>query len=170
MMTEENTNITPLDIKKKQFSTAFRGFDIKEVESFLEILTGDLEELILQREDLRKVLHAKEREVEEVKERESSSRKTLEGLQKILTEERGRAEVSGKQIVREAELKASEILMQSREEQISLQNEIQQLKRMRREFLAKVGSLVDSYKKIIEQDQETLDAEMRIDSSDVQMI
>ncbi len=169
-MTEEQTNITPLDIKKKQFSTAFRGFDIKEVETFLDILTGELEALILQREDLRKVLEAKEREVEEVKERESSIRNTLEGLQDILTEERSRVEEKGKHIIREAELKASEILMQSREEQLSLQNEIQQLKRLRREFLAKVGSLVDSYKKIIEQDQENLDAEIRIDSSDVQMI
>ncbi len=96
-------------------------------------------------------------------------RKTLDGLQQILNEERTRSEQQGKQIIRESELKASEILAKAREEQSALQNEVQHLKRMRREFLAKVGSLVDSYKKIIEQDQQSFDAELHIDS-DVQMI
>lgn len=169
-MSEENTNVTPLDIRKKQFSSAFRGYDAKEVETFLGNITQELEDLIRKNEDLKKTVGAKNKEIDEIKERESSMRNTLEGLQQILTDERTRAQDKGKQIIREAELKASEILMDSKEEQAALQNEIQQLKRMRREFMAKLGSLVDSYKKIVDQDQLNLDEEIRLDSSDVQIM
>ncbi len=169
MMSEENTKITPLDISKKQFSTSFRGFDVNEVETFLEMITDELETMIRKNEELKESLVKREREIKEIKERESSMRKTLDGLQQVLTDERARAEEKGKQVIREAELKASEVLMKSKEEQSALKNDIRQLKRTRREFLAKVGSLIDSYKKIIEQDQQSLDAEINVDS-DVQMI
>jgi cell division initiation protein len=169
MMSEENTNLTPLDISKKQFSTSFRGFDVNEVETFLEMMTDELETMIRKNEDLKESLTKREREIKEIKDRESSMRKTLEGLQQVLTDERARAEEKGKQVIREAELTASEVLMKSKEEQSALKNDIRQLKRTRREFLAKVGSLIDSYKKIIEQDQQSLDAEINVDS-DVQMI
>ena len=168
-MSEENTKITPLDISKKQFSTSFRGFDVNEVETFLEMITDELETMIRKNEELKESLVKREREIKEIKERESSMRKTLDGLQQVLTDERARAEEKGKQVIREAELKASEVLMKSKEEQSALKNDIRQLKRTRREFLAKVGSLIDSYKKIIEQDQQSLDAEINVDS-DVQMI
>jgi cell division initiation protein len=169
MMSEENTNLTPLDISKKQFSTSFRGFDVNEVETFLEMMTEELETMIRKNEELKESLVKREREIKEIKDRESSMRKTLEGLQQVLTDERARAEEKGKQVIREAELTASEVLMKSKEEQSALKNDIRQLKRTRREFLAKVGSLIDSYKKIIEQDQQSLDAEINVDS-DVQMI
>lgn len=168
-MPEENTNVTPLDIKKKQFSTSFRGFDVNEVETFLEMITDEFEDLIVKNEGLKEALAAKDKEIREIKGQEASLRKTLDGLQQVLVDERARAEDQGKQVIREAEVKASEILMKSRQERSSLQNEIEHLKRMRREFLAKVGSLVDSYKKIIEQDQQSMDSEIKMDT-DVQMI
>ncbi|NOY52454.1 MAG: DivIVA domain-containing protein [Deltaproteobacteria bacterium] len=169
MSAENLTSLSPLEIKKKQFSTAFRGFDVKEVETFLEMITLEMEGLIIKKNSLKEALEKKEREFSEIKEREDSMRKTLEGLQQLLEEERKRAEEKGRQIVREAELKAAEILQGAREEEAALKNGIDHLKRIRREFLAKVGSLVDSYKKILDQDQKVIEEELRIDS-DVRMI
>jgi len=169
-MPEENvTNLSPLEIKKKQFSTSFRGFDVKEVETFLEMITLEMEGVIVKKNSLKEALEKKDREIGEIKERETSMRKTLEGLQQLLQEERKRSEEKGRQIVREAELKASEILQAAREEETTLKNEIDHRKRMRREFLAKVGRLVDSYKKILDQDQKLIEEELHIDS-DVRMI
>jgi cell division initiation protein len=168
-MPEEQINFSPLDIRKKQFAKSVRGYEVKEVDTFLDLITAELEELIKKKEEYRKLVDLKDQEIKEVKERESSMRKTLENLQQLLTDERNRAKEKGKHIIREAEVKASEIVMQAKEEQGALQNEINQLKRMRREFLAKVGSLIDSYKKIVDQDNQILEDEMRVDS-DVQLI
>ena len=38
--------LTSLDIRDKAFSTKFRGYDIDEVEEFLDIIVNDYEELI----------------------------------------------------------------------------------------------------------------------------
>lgn len=169
MSEEKGTNLSPLDVKKKQFSTVFRGFDVNEVETFLEMITLEMEGLIIKKNSLKEALEKKDREMGETKEREDSMRKTLEGLQQLLQEERKRSEEKGRQIVREAELKAAEILQGAREEEAVLKNGIDQLKRMRREFLAKVGSLVDSYKKILDQDRQVIEEELRVDS-DIRMI
>jgi cell division initiation protein len=162
-------DITPLDVSKKQFSTAFRGYDLREVDTFLEMVTLEMEDLARRNHGLKEALAKKEGEIQEIKARENSLRNTLEGLQQILQEERTRAEQKGKQVIREAELKAAGIVNQAREEQASLRNGNEHLQRMRREFLAKLGSLVESYKKIVDQDQQLLEEELRIDS-DVQMI
>ena len=53
-MSGEYNHLTPLDVKKKQFATAFRGFDVNEVETFLEVMTGELEDLIKKNEELKK--------------------------------------------------------------------------------------------------------------------
>lgn len=168
-MSEEQVNMSPLDIRKKQFAKTVRGYDPKEVDIFLELMTAELEGVIRKKDEYRRLIDLKDSEIKEVKERETSMRKTLENLQQILTDERGRAEEKGKHIIRQAEVKASEIIMEAKEEQVALQHEINQLRRMRREFLAKVASLVDSYKKIVDQDVRILEEEMRVDS-DVQLI
>ncbi len=168
-MSEEQVNLSPLDIRKKQFARAVRGYETKEVDMFLELMTAELEGMVRKKDEYRRLIDLKDSEIKEVKERETSMRNTLENLQQLLTEERTRAEERGKHIVRQAEVKAAEIIMEAKEEQVSLQHEINQLRRMRREFLAKVGSLVDSYKKIVDQDLRILEEEMRVDS-DVQLI
>ena len=168
-MTEQGPSLTPLDIQKKEFSTSFRGFDVKEVQTFLGMITEEMEALLRKNQDLRESLEAKDEEIAAVKEQEASLRRALEGLERVVTEERARAQEKGERIVREAEVKAGEILVRAKEEQAALQNEIRHLKRLRREFVAKLGSLVDSYRKIIEQDQKALDQEVEL-GQDVQMI
>ena len=43
--------ITSLDIRKQEFSRAFRGYDMDEVDSFLEIVAGQWQEVV---DDLRR--------------------------------------------------------------------------------------------------------------------
>ena len=45
--------ITPLDIQQKQFTSKFRGFDMEEVDSFLELLREEMEELLRDNANLR---------------------------------------------------------------------------------------------------------------------
>ncbi|MEF9437346.1 MAG: DivIVA domain-containing protein [Candidatus Mariimomonas ferrooxydans] len=45
--------ITPLDIQQKQFPTKFRGFDEEEVDSFLELVREEMEELLRENASLR---------------------------------------------------------------------------------------------------------------------
>ena len=38
--------ITPLDIRQKRFAPAFRGFERREVEAFLEMVATEFEEVV----------------------------------------------------------------------------------------------------------------------------
>ena len=38
--------ITPLDIRQQQFTVRFRGFDAEEVDTFLEMIADEYEELM----------------------------------------------------------------------------------------------------------------------------
>ena len=38
--------ITPLEIKRQQFKKTMRGYDTVEVETFLEMVSNDMEDLI----------------------------------------------------------------------------------------------------------------------------
>ena len=40
--------LTPLEVNNKEFKTRFRGYDVDEVEEFLEILSKDYEQLYKQ--------------------------------------------------------------------------------------------------------------------------
>ncbi|MCK7512551.1 MAG: DivIVA domain-containing protein [Desulfobacterales bacterium] len=65
--------LTPLDIQQQRFRTAFRGYETKEVETFLEQAAAAFEEL--QRETLRlneELTRGPRREIEEFKRREGT--------------------------------------------------------------------------------------------------
>ncbi len=50
--------ITPMDIRQQQFTVKmFRGFDVQEVDTFLEDLAGDFETLLKENALLKEQLH-----------------------------------------------------------------------------------------------------------------
>jgi len=69
--------ITPLDIQQKQFATRFRGFDMEEVDSFLELIREELEELLRENANLREEARRFEKQLKEYKNIEMTLRDTL---------------------------------------------------------------------------------------------
>jgi len=69
--------ITPLEIRQKTFEKAFRGLDKDEVVAFLISLSQEWEKVIDENKELKIKLEAAEKEVEKLREVESSLFKTL---------------------------------------------------------------------------------------------
>ena len=59
--------ITPLDIQQKQFPVKFRGFGIEEVDSFLELVREEFEELLRENSKLREEFRRMENQLKEYK-------------------------------------------------------------------------------------------------------
>ena len=49
--------ITPLDIQQQQFKTKFRGFDVREVDTFLEQMADAFEAMLRENEGLSQKIH-----------------------------------------------------------------------------------------------------------------
>lgn len=109
--------ITPLDIQNQQFKVRFRGFDIREVDQFLDVLARALDEWISENRRLRETIGTLETRVAELEEAQRNpERREAEGL-----------EVARNALLQEARKAAKEILEGARKEMASLRGEVERL-------------------------------------------
>ena len=69
--------ITPLDIQQQQFKTRFRGFDVREVDTFLEQMADVFESLQSENKRFRKEIKRLQLEGQGYREREESFKRAM---------------------------------------------------------------------------------------------
>ena len=145
--------ITPMDIRQQQFTVRmFRGFDVQEVDTFLEDLADDYEALLKENSLLKEQLQALEERARGLEDREKVLQETLMTTQRVVEEMKENARREASLLVREAELQSEKIVDAARASEAMIQNEIVQLKRTRRQLAEALRSTVDMYQRLLEQD------------------
>jgi cell division initiation protein len=145
--------ITPMDIRQQQFTVrTFRGFDVQEVDTFLEDLAGDYETLLKENSLLKEQLQALEERARGLETRERVLQETLVTTQKVVEEMKEGARREATLVVKEAELKGDKIIELSRAQEATLQAEVVSLRRMRRQLLESLRATVDMYQRLLDQD------------------
>ena len=76
--------ITPLDIQQKQFPMKFRGFDVEEVYSFLEIIREEMEDLLRENANVKETVQRMENQLKEYRDMETTLRETLLTAQQMV--------------------------------------------------------------------------------------
>jgi cell division initiation protein len=146
--------ITPLDIEAHSFAVRVRGFDRDEVKSFLTLISEEYEKLIVEnsylKEELARINHA----LADFQDREKILKDTLLNVQKLADEMRHEAQREKEVIIKEAELKAEQILEQARRRIGDLERQIQDLRMQRDTFETTVLALVDQHRRLIEMQRE----------------
>ncbi len=146
--------ITPLDIQQKQFASKFRGFDMEEVDSFLELIREEMEELLRENANLREEAKRFEKQLKEYKSMEGTLRDTLIGTQQMVEEYRNNATKEADLIKKEAELQADEIIRDAQVKVVKIHEDITDLKGIRRHFKEEVKRLIQSHMNMLEFDKE----------------
>jgi cell division initiation protein len=146
--------ITPLDIQQKQFPVKFRGFDEEEVDSFLELVREEMEELLRENASLREEVKRLEKQLKEYKSIEETLRDTLIATQKMVEEYQNNAKREAELIKKEAELKAEEMLKKAQEKVVKIHEDIADLKGIRRHFKEEVRRLIESHMRMLDFDKE----------------
>ena len=146
--------ITPLDIQQKQFSTRFRGFDMEEVDSFLELIREEMEELLRENANLREESRRYEKQLKEYKNIETTLKDTLISTQQMVEEYRNTAKKEADLIAKEAELKAEDLLREAQDKVVKIHEDITDLKGVRRHFKEELKRLVESHLRMMEFDKE----------------
>lgn len=146
--------ITPLDIQQKQFKVRFRGFDMDEVYSFLELIREELEELLKENSMLKEKVAMLESQLEEYRKIEQSLRDTLMTAQKLVEEYQANAKKEAELIIKEAELKAENIIKEAQEKVVKIHEDIMDLKGIRRHFKEEIKRLIESHLRMLEFDKE----------------
>lgn len=147
-------NISPLDIRQKQFSTGFRGFNISEVDNFLEEVTSEMEALIRENESLKEQNAALEAQLVEFRQTEKSLRDTLMAAQKMSDDLKAAAEKESRLKMKEAEMDAEKIVRDARIKLAKTEEDIAELNRIKERFRMKVRGIIEDHLKMLAYDQE----------------
>ncbi len=146
--------ITPEVIKQKEFTTKFRGFDVQEVDSFLEEIALEIEKRDNIIQQLNNDLHRLELENQGYKKREASLKQVMIHSQKVLEQMKKNAEKSAEMIIAKAEVEAEKLLNKSHLRLAQLHSDINELKRQRMQIEVQIGSILENHSKLLEMSQE----------------
>jgi len=145
--------ITPMDIRQQQFTVRlFRGFDVQEVDTFLEDLAADYETLLKENTLLKEQLQTLEERARGLEDRERVLQETLLTTQKVMEEMKESARREATLVVREAELKGEKVVEAARTVEASIQADVEALKRMRRQLAESVRTTIEMYQRLLDQE------------------
>jgi cell division initiation protein len=142
------------DIRQKEFSRRFRGYDPREVDAHLEQVTEHLASLGKDNQELRTQATDLARELKEYRQREQSLEATLAQTREMAEEIKINAEREGQLMVAEAELQAEKILGQAHNRLAQIHDDISELKRQRAQFEVRLRSLVEAHLKLLDVETE----------------
>ncbi|SPF37476.1 DivIVA family protein [Syntrophobacter sp. SbD1] len=140
------------DIEEKKFRRRLMGLDPDEVEAFLRPLCEENHRIQEENQNLRKDIEARESEIREHREREKTIRAVLVSAQKSAEQIKSNAEREARLIISEAEVKAEGLLNEAANRLARMEQEISELRRNRIQFGARMRSLLDSFRQILDDD------------------
>lgn len=133
--------LSAIDIKKQEFRKAFKGYDVGEVEAYLDTVANELENLVKENESLREKIELIEkekddlsREIEIFRDNEKTFQKAIVKSQDLAEEVIENATKRAELITKEAEILASKTRVQAQEEILNLKQELEEL-RMKNEAI-----------------------------------
>lgn len=154
------SKITPLDIQQQQFRIRFRGFDVHEVDTFLEQMAESFESMQAETEGCMEKIQRLEHEIRGYKEREDAFKRAMLNSQKVLDQMKENARKSSELIVANAEIKAEKTLNQAHNRLAQLHADIAELKRQRMQIEIQVRSILEAHSKLLDlgkEEEEALD-------------
>lgn len=157
--------LTPLDLKQQQFAVKFRGYDRDEVDTFLEIVAADFETLIRENSSLKEKIDELQSEVGEMRKLDKELRNALLSAQQLREEIASNAAKEAQLVVKEARMKAEEIVRMAQVKSSKAEEEVQAIRKQRDLFALKLRSVIDSHLKMLEMENKE-DAETKDEKGD----
>ena len=148
--------LTPLDIQQQQFTMRFRGFDVREVDLFLEQMANTFEQLQRDNETLKEEVLRLRRESHGLRKREETFKRAMLHSQKVLENMKDNAEKQAELIVAEAEIKADKIIHHAQGRLNRLQEDITELKRQRVQIEVEINAIIEAHAKLLKISRESM--------------
>jgi cell division initiation protein len=158
--------ITPLEIQQQQFRLRFRGFDVREVDGFLEKMADAFETIGDENKQLQEEIRRLKGDIRGFREREESFKRAMLNSQKVLDQIKGNARKAGELIIAESEVHAQKILNGAHNRLAQLHEDIAELKRQRMQIEVQIRAVLEAHTKLLEMGQAEMDA---VDQDDAKL-
>ncbi len=123
---------TALNIKNQEFNTGLKGYNKEEVKAFLERLSDEFEILQLENEKARKELETAQEKIKNYSKIEKHLQNALVTAQESSSKSVESAKKQTALIVREAELKANQMIEKAKEDANSIRESVVKLERRKK--------------------------------------
>ncbi|MDA0986037.1 MAG: DivIVA domain-containing protein [Bacteroidetes bacterium] len=141
--------LTPLEIKKQEFKKGFRGYDVNEVNSFLDKVSRDYSDLLQDIKDMQQKNIEMDIQLREFRQLEKTLQQTLIQAQETSTRSLENSKKEGELIIQQAELKANKILDEVRTEILRMQEVVSTLKSKKESITSRLKVLLSSELELI---------------------
>lgn len=142
--------ITSLVVRQKEFKTRFRGFDIQEVDGFLEDVAAQLDAFDRAVEKLTEEKRRLDLENQGYRKREDTMKNAMIQSQNVLDQMKDNAKKSAQVIIASAQVEAEKILNRAHKRLSQLHSDIMELKRQRIQLEMQISSVLESHSKLLE--------------------
>ena len=148
-MEEISLKITPLDIKKQDFRKVMRGYDPIEIETFLEMVAEEFESLIKQKNNLSDDVLKLKTQLSDYQEVEKTFKESLMNAQQTMNQSRENSKREATLIIKEAEVRAEQIIENAKKQLINMKNELMIIKAQKDSFAKRLHHLLESQLELI---------------------
>ncbi|MDF0645332.1 MAG: DivIVA domain-containing protein [Nitrospira sp.] len=146
--------ITPLDIQQMVFKMSFRGYDKEEVNRFLEEIAETVELLNRDNAVQREKIVLLEQQITELKRTEVTLSNTLVSAQSLAEDVKRGAQRESDLIIKEAELKAGEMIRQARVELHNTQRDVTALQKQRFLMVERLRATLRTFERMLEVEEQ----------------
>jgi cell division initiation protein len=142
--------VTALEIRQREFALRFRGYDPTEVDTFLELVAGQVEDLAKENARLREALAQQEGDSQRIRQGEDDWKKALMTAQQITEELIGRAQRRAQAVLAAAKRKAHQMLLEAENGRQTLAHDVHALTRQKRQLLCQLRRLLEQHLALLE--------------------
>ena len=136
--------LTPLDIKKQEFKRTMRGYDPVEVDTFMDMMANEFEDLLRQQKDTRDKTIEMETQLKDYKQIERTLQQTLLQAQETTGKTYEAARRDAESIIKESELRAAKIVEDANVKLTQLNSEIDRLNARKESLIGRLRVLLSS--------------------------
>ncbi len=136
--------LTPLDIKKQEFKKVMRGYDSVEVDTFMDMMANEFEDLLRQHKDMRDKVVELETQLKDYRQIEKALQQTLLQAQEATGRTYESARKEAEMIVREAEARAAKVVEQANSDLARMNRDLTGLQSRKEALLGRLRVLLSS--------------------------
>jgi cell division initiation protein len=136
--------LSSLDIRKQEFSRAFRGYDKEEVHAFLQMLSNQWQELVDEKARLEEKMREQEMKLQHYMKVEEALEQALQTARESSRQAIENAERKARMMIEEAEARAEGIKREAEEERHQIKREAAKITGRRHEIVARLRAFLMS--------------------------
>jgi cell division initiation protein len=136
--------LTPLDIHHKEFRRSLRGYDEKEVDDFLDDVADDFERLFKENIELSEKLDTASEQLRRYQVNEQTIQNTMLAAQRSAEDIVNKANADADQVLRDAELKAKEIIHNALQQKQRVAGELVRIKTAEEDFRTRFKAMLEA--------------------------